>query len=52
MTVIRNSRHATSRLVPYSRARSGVMDWWGGDILALVILVVLFILAIVLTRRG
>jgi hypothetical protein len=29
-----------------------MMDWWGGDILALAMLVALFILAIVLTRRG
>jgi hypothetical protein len=49
---VRNSRHAPPPLVPYSRARAGVMDWWGGDILALVILVVLFILAVWLTRRG
>jgi hypothetical protein len=52
MAAILNSRHARPRLVPSGRARASIVDWWGGDILALVILVVLFILAIVLTRRG
>ena len=49
---VRNARRAAFPFVPYSRARSGVMDWWGGDILALAILLALFILAVWLTRRG
>jgi hypothetical protein len=33
-------------------ARPGIMDWWSGETLALILLVVFIIAAIVLTRRG
>jgi hypothetical protein len=33
-------------------ARPGIMDWWSGEMLALILLVVFIIAAIVLTRRG
>ena len=37
---------------PRAGARPGIMDWWSGDTLSLIMLVAFVILAIWLTRRG